>query len=252
MKNLYCILIATVFFSFQHKTTDISFFAQDSVSITATAYIKYDDHRPFIILFHQAGWSRGEYLEIAPKLNSIGYNCIAIDQRSGAEVNEIINQTNRNAKNMNKNTTYLDAYADMQAALNYVKNKFKPEKIIAWGSSYSAALSLKLAAVNSNDIHGVLAFSPGEYFQKFGKSETYIAKYAKNISCPVFITSARDEKDLWKNIYATIQSKDKYYFIPNSNGNHGSRSLWEKFDDSKEYWKAVNNFLKKYFPVKNN
>ena len=34
----------------------------------ADLYIAHDASAPFILLFHQAGWSRGEYLEIAPKL----------------------------------------------------------------------------------------------------------------------------------------------------------------------------------------
>ncbi len=26
-------------------------------------------------------------------------------------------------------------------------------------------------------------------------------------------------------------------------GNHGSRALWQQFEDSQQYWKAVSNFL---------
>ena len=46
---------------------------------------------PVLVLFHQAGWSRGEYREIAPKLNELGYICLAIDQRSGKGVNGVAN-----------------------------------------------------------------------------------------------------------------------------------------------------------------
>ena len=37
----------------------------------------------FIVMFHQAGWSRGEYREIAPKLVAKGYRVLAVDQRAG-------------------------------------------------------------------------------------------------------------------------------------------------------------------------
>ena len=41
----------------------ITFKAEDGLEITADVYIQYELTKPFIILFHQAGWSRGEYLE---------------------------------------------------------------------------------------------------------------------------------------------------------------------------------------------
>jgi len=44
----------------------------DGLKITADLYMKSSDKaQPFIVLCHQAGWSRGEYREIAPKLNAI-------------------------------------------------------------------------------------------------------------------------------------------------------------------------------------
>ncbi len=225
----------------------ITILSEDSLAISADTYIAHNLTAPFIILFHQAGWSRGEYNEIAPKLNSFGFNCIAIDQRSGDKINNVINQTHKRAVIKNKGTTYLDAYKDMTAALKFVKNKLAKGKIIIWGSSYSAALVFKLAAEHPNLINGVLAFSPGEYFVRFGKSKTYIADFAKEIISPVFITSAHNEKENWINIYNSLPSDKKQYFLPETIGNHGSRALWEKFDDSKNYWKALKIFLKKYF-----
>jgi len=225
----------------------ITFSSEDSLAITADSYIAHNLTAPFIILFHQAGWSRGEYKEIAPILNSMGFNCIAIDQRSGDKINNVLNQTHKRAVIKNKSTAYLDAYKDMIAALKFVKDKFAKGKIIIWGSSYSAALVFKLAAEHQNLINGVLAFSPGEYFVRFGKSKTFIADFAKTITLPVFITSAHNEKENWINIYKSLPSEKKQYFVPQTNGNHGSRALWKKFDDSKDYWKAVSKFLKEYF-----
>jgi hypothetical protein len=41
--------------------------------------------QPYILLSHQAGSNRAEYAPIAPRLVKPGFNCLAIDQRSGGE-----------------------------------------------------------------------------------------------------------------------------------------------------------------------
>jgi len=226
----------------------VTFLSGDGIKITADTYIAHENkNTPLLVLFHQAGWSRGEYLEIAPKLNALGFNCIAIDQRSGKSVNGIENETALSAKQAGKNIRYVDALPDIEAALRYAKSQYNESKIIAWGSSYSAALVLHIAGTLSELVDGVLAFSPGEYFTKQGKSKSWIQDAAANISAPVFITSARDEKYNWSAIYSAIKSKQKTSFTPTSKGRHGSRALWEQFDDSEDYWKAVNAFLSNNF-----
>lgn len=225
----------------------VTFKSGDAVTITADLYIAHEKGASFIIFFHQAGWSRGEYLEIAPKINKLGFNAMAVDQRSGGKVNGVTNQTNKDAKNKGKNTNYLDAIPDMEAAINYVSINYPDAELIIWGSSYSSALVLKLAGDNPEKIKGVLAFSPAEYYGRFGKPDDYIAQSAKKIYCPVFITSAKDEAKRWQPIFDVIPSANKTSFIPKGAGNHGSRALWEKKSDHKEYWLAVEAFLKKNF-----
>jgi protein-L-isoaspartate(D-aspartate) O-methyltransferase len=226
----------------------ITFKAKDGLVITADLYSPHPNETPFIILFHQAKWSRGEYVEIAPKLNKKGFNCMAVDLRSGSSVNKIINLTNRQASKLGKSTGYLDALQDMESAIKYVKSQYAKAKIVIWGSSYSASLAIKLAGDNPALINGILAFSPGEYFDR---GKTYIGDSAKKVKCPVFITSASKEAKAWKNIFLAIPSKSKQSFLPKTKGNHGSRALWSKFDDSKEYWQAVSKFLYQYFGEKN-
>ena len=223
----------------------LTFKSSDGVSVSADLYQMHLDSAPMIILFHQAGWSRGEYLEIAPKLNHKGFNCIAVDQRSGNQVNNILNQTFKNARQVMKPTQYLDALPDMEAAIKFAREKFAHGKLLIWGSSYSAALVLKLAG-DGVEVDGVLAFSPGEYFKSYGKPSDYIGSSAKNINVPVFITSARSEKKSWWSIYEAIPSDQKKYFVPETSGNHGSRALWEKFYDQKAYWAEVDKFLSQF------
>lgn len=222
---------------FAQETITIT--AGDGLEITADLYKKYHASAPFIILFHQAGWSRGEYLEIAPKLNKLGYNCLAVDQRSGGKVNGVENQTASRAKKAGKGTGYADAFKDVEAAVKYVKESFKSEKIIIWGSSYSSSLVLKYAGDYPNEVNAVLAFAPGEYFG----SKDWIQSSAKKIVAPSFITSAKSEKRNWWAIHEAITPKTKSYYLPSSAGNHGSRALWDKFSDSDGYWKAVKEFL---------
>ena len=241
MKSIFIFfLLLTLSVAAQDK---INFNASDGLSITADLYLVNPVDAPFIILFHQAGWSRGEYLEIAPKLNLLGYNCLAIDQRSGGQINEVTNETHKLAKDKNLGTNYVDALVDINSTIDYVNKTYtSTEKLIIWGSSYSSALSLKIAG-DRNDIDAVLAFAPGEYFESLGKSSTYISESAKNIKVPVFITSAKAEKVNWWSIYKNISIENKWYFLPKTKGQHGSRALWEKFSEHKNYWNAVQNFL---------
>lgn len=220
--------------------------AADGVEVTVELYIAHPDTVPMIILYHQAGWSRGEYQEIAPVLNQWGFNCMAVDQRSGNAVNNVQNKTFVSARQLMKETKYSDALPDMQAAINHAKVYLAKGQVIIWGSSYSAALVLKIAGDRAADIDGVVAFSPGEYFQSMGKPSDYITSSASKIQCPSFITSSRSEKASWWGIHEAIPTETKYYYLPETSGNHGSRALWNKFSDNQEYWNAVGVFLEQY------
>ncbi len=227
------------------KSKTITFTFTDDLKVSADLYIANPEDAPFIILFHQAMWSRGEYLEIAPKLNRMGFNCMAVDQRSGGEVNGIINETYQRAKAKNKGTDYIDAYPDMEGALLYVRQRFPKSKIIVWGSSYSSSLVFRLAATHPDKVSGLLSFAPRESFEKKVGKKNYITDFAAIVQCPVFVTSAKREEGNWKGIFAAVKGK-KASYLPETAGNHGSRALWEKFSDHKGYWEAVNKFLKQF------
>ena len=250
MKSFKIIFVSILFLlvslNLSANVKTVTYKSQDGLLITANLYLTHKAEAPFIILFHQAGWSRGEYKEIAPTLNKLGFNCLAVDLRSGGKVNGAINQTHKRAVEQKKRTNYTDAIQDIEASIEYVKKNYAKGKLIIWGSSYSAALVLVVGNKHLIDVNGIISFSPGEYFEKSGKSKTYITDNAKNITQPVFITSAKREQDYWKNIFDSIPSKDKTSFVPKSDGNHGARVLWSKFNYSKEYWAAVKSFLNKF------
>lgn len=223
----------------------VTFKAGDGVPVTGDLYAPHGPGAPFILLFHQAGWSRGEYKEIAPKLNAIGYNALAIDQRSGRAVNSVQNQTHKAAAARELPTRHIDAYADMAAALDYALNQLKIDKVIVWGSSYSASLVFRLAAEHSKHVHAVLAFAPGEYFKK-DESHDYVRSFAKRVRAPVFLTAAKAERPQAELIFGAVPGKTKTLYLPKTKGQHGSRALWGKWPDHAGYWTAVKAFLAKH------
>ena len=222
------------------ETSTVTFPTTDNLTITGDLYWTGDATAPFILLFHQADYSRGEYLEIAPKLNALGYNCLAVDQRSGGATNGIINETYKSAKAVGLPTGYQDAYPDLESALAYVVGNYAPKQLIVWGSSYSSSLALILASEHPDEISAVLAFSPGEYFKLNGKQ---VADYAANITQPAFITSAKSEEKSWRGIADQIKTSGSVFFLPQENGRHGSSALFENTPNHAEYWTAVEAFL---------
>lgn len=244
MHKTLTIFLLVLSFGFSKASEKIEFPSKDGVTIVADLFMDHPKTSPMIVLFHQARSSRGEYSEIAPKLNMLGFNCLVVDLRSGGAMNGVANETFANAKTAMKPTQYSNSYQDIEAAIGYASTYLTEGKLIIWGSSYSSSLVLKYAGDFPNSVNAVLAFSPGEYFSREGKSKEFITTSAKNIVCPVFIASAKNEKSMWWNIYESIPSETKSNFLPESSGNHGSRALWDQYGDSMGYWKAVEEFLK--------
>lgn len=243
IKKLLLLLGVVVAFSCSHSSKSMSqgpqkvtFTSLDALTITADLYL-VNDSLPFILLCHQAGSSRGEYLESAVRLNGLGYNCLAIDLRSGEVSNKIKNETAVQAKRKGRGQDYLDAEQDMIAAVYYLYNKYK-KKVIVLGSSYSASLALKLGAEN-NKVAAVIAFSPGDYFGE----EMLLSRVVTGLKIPVFLASSRTEYEKVRKIYEWIPSAMKVQFVPGSEGDHGSKVLWQVSPAAPEYWSALENFL---------
>lgn len=218
----------------------VAFTTSDGVTVYGDYYAGADATRPVILAFHQADFNRLEYRDIAPRLVKEGFSVLAIDQRSGGDYGGVENRT---AKESNKTFwTYTDAFPDLEAALAWAEAKHPKSKIIAWGSSYSASLAIVLASKHK-EVAGVLAFSPGEYFD--GKPS--VREAAKTVTVPVFITSRSDkEKVIAKLILEALASQDKTQFVPQKLGVHGSSALLQTQGKADEYWAAVELFLAKF------
>jgi pimeloyl-ACP methyl ester carboxylesterase len=234
---LFLIFLMIAVEGFAQRT--ITFPSEDNLTITADLYLK-DKDLPFIILFHQANSSRGEYIETAHKLTKLDYNCLAVDLRSGKEINYIQNLTAVEAAEKKLPTTYLDAERDILASIAYVKN-ISSKKIILFGSSYSASLVMKTANHNP-DVLAVVAFSPGEYFQPRLILKSTLEDYDK----PIFVASTSKEKPFVQELIGNIPDNLIMFFVPKeSEGTHGSKALWENQTGSEEVWLSLLLFFEK-------
>lgn len=223
-----------------HAAEPVTLTASDGVKVYGDFYPAASKSAPYILLFHQAGSNRSEYAPIAPRLVKLGFNCLAIDQRSGGDM---FGQTNQTVARIGHNGDYLDALKDMEAALAWAKSQSPGSKILVWGSSYSASLVFLLAAKHPDEIAGVLAFSPGEYL----KDKHAVRDAASRVSVPIFVTSAKDPEEIAaaKSILAASPSRQKTQFVPEVAGVHGSSTLRDDRDakGEAENWKAVEAFL---------
>lgn len=227
-------------FPFLVGKTDIPLKAPDSLTIHTQLY-HVSPNKPIIVLCHQAGSSKDEYAEIAPKLNKLGYNCIALDQRSGGNRLKGSNATATEAEQRELPTEYSNAEPDMLTVIAFASGLYH-RPVILWGSSYSASLALKIGKSNA-DVGAVVAFSPGEYFSN--QSDTYILKQMNGFDKPLFITSAKSEAPVCKPFFDAATSTQKVQFIPGAAGIHGSRALWQSTPNHEEYWQQITDFLRK-------
>lgn len=216
----------------------VTFLSSDGLTVSADLYLK-DKNLPFILLFHQGNYSRGEFKEIAPKLLNLNYNCLSVDLRSGGKINFIENETNQNAVVKKIPHAMLDARADINASILYVKN-FNNIPVVLFGSSYSASLSLVIGNQNP-DVRAVIAFSPGEFF-----SPALIVKESlKGFDKQVFVASTRTEYSYLVKMLSAIPPQHITYFTPkDSAGIPGAKALWESSPGNQEYWLALFIFFK--------
>lgn len=213
--------------------------AADGVKVFAQSYPGPAPSAPVILLFHQAGSGKSEYAPIAPRLAKLGYNVLAIDQRSGGDMYAPSNQT---VATLGKSEPYMDALRDVEAALAWARQTHPSSPVYVWGSSYSASLVFLLAAKHPHDVAAVLAFSPGEYLPD--KHAVHAA--AQQLRVPVFIDSASDPGEIAtaRSIASVIPGSRTVVYVPEK-GVHGSSTLRDDADPAgaAANWAAVTAFL---------
>ncbi len=229
----------------KHPYKEIEFKSNDGLLIAGNLY-EVDKDKPVILLCHQAGYNKFEYADIAPKLNELGYNCLAIDQRSGGDFAGKSNNTFQRAKEKELATDFTDVQQDIDAAINFLHKKYN-KKITIWGSSYSSSLVL-FESLKNDKVNASISFSPGDYF---GDTKESLATVFSKIGKPFLVTSSKQEVETLKTLVDNSKLKqNQLQFIPKSNGFHGSRALWTGQKGAEEYWTAVIDFLTKVYTKK--
>ncbi|PHR57445.1 MAG: hypothetical protein COA43_12165 [Robiginitomaculum sp.] len=228
------------------QTNEVNFNATDGQIVFADLYISSQGKSgPLIILFHQAGANgRGEYQNITTKLVARGYSVLQVDQRSGGNHFGNQNRTaqNRTVKARGKATTYCPAYADMEGALSYVKTNGFSGARFAWGSSYSAALSLKLAGEHGDDLAGVLSFSPAS---GSGMGACAANQFIPHVKIPALGLRPRSEMNENGQAQKALYDIQGLSYFISEDGVHGASMLDPNRakGDVAPTWKAVYAFL---------
>lgn len=229
----------------KYPPEEIQFKAKDGLTITGNLY-EVDPSAPIILLCHSGGGNKFEYADIAPKLNAKGFNALAIDQRSGGTLVRQENETFQRAKAKGLGTEFVDAQQDIEAAIDFLGNKYGT-KVTLWGSSYSAALSLFIIQQNEN-LNGLILFSPGDYLADVKGS---LKGELTSIDIPFLITSTQEEaKDITNLLLHEVTlSESQTQHVPSSEGFHGVRALWEGQQGSEEYREEVWKTLSAIYPA---
>ena len=236
--RLFLVSIFIFFFIILEAQEKVTFSAEDGLQITADLY-EIDPSKPYVLLFHQAGSSRGEYKQIANKFLKFGYNSLAVDLRSGGEENYIQNHTALLAVQQGYSCDYLSSTKDIEAAIKWVMER-NGKPVVLLGSSFSASLSLLIAKDNP-DVKAVIAFSPGEFFTP----ELTIQSSIRDLGKPVFVASSHRESPYIDTLLAYVSEENKTTYAPGEGGEHGSKSLWKSNPNNQEYWLALTMFFSK-------
>lgn len=225
--------------------TEVSFPSTDGLEVSAywsTPQTEATDEPPVVLLFHMAGASAmGEYAETVERLNGEGYATLAVDLRSGGDR---LGGGNKTAERVgDAELSFCDSYPDMVAALNWVAANSKNQKTFAVGSSYSAALVVRLAAEHNDSLTGALAFSPASGAPMEGcRPEQFL----DSLTTP--LVAFRPDREM---AIESVQSQAEVFrakgirYLEIENGRHGSLMLRSSVTgtDMEHAWEPVLSFL---------
>ena len=221
------------------KAEQVTFSAADGVTVYADRYLQHSSPLT-IILMHQARANgRSEYAAIVPKLLARGWSVLAVDLRSGGQ---LFGGYNRTVAEHPTAKSYCAAIPDAQAAIDYIKAHRPSDKVVLWGSSYSAALAIRLAATDGN-ADAALAFSPASGKPMDGCRPESVFD---DVAVPVLIFRPAREAEV-ASVVAQIEAAKKsgHEVHIAENGVHGSSMLVEQRtgSDTSVEWDRVLRFL---------
>ena len=199
----------------------VTLHAADKVTVYGTLSKARAENDKVLLLFHQARGSRHEYGPLIARLNRLGYDTLAIDQRSGGDLFGGHNQT---VQALGRSADYLDAAPDLDAALAWARERHYGT-IVAVGSSYSSALVILLAARHPPGLTAIASFSPGEYFA----DHDLIKDAAAKVTVPFYITTDPAEAGNVAEVLRKAHGDNITDYRPRA-GVHGASTLVEARD----------------------
>lgn len=223
---------------------EVTFVAADGIVVFADRYHpppESDRDGATIILFHQAGGdARGEYASIVPRLLQAGYEVLAVDQRSGGDR---FGGVNRTVAELDREYGYCEAYPDLEAALAWAVESGPSDRIAVWGSSYSAALVIRLAVSHPESVDAVLAFSPASGGPMEGCRPDEVVG---DLTTPTMALRPDREMEI-ESVAAQAVELERHgvVVVVSEGGVHGSSMLDPKraSGDVEPTWQAVLEFL---------
>jgi len=217
----------------------VQFEASDGHQVHAYRYVGPEDGdrtRPLILAFNQGGAdARSEYGPIVPRLLAAGFDVLAVDARAGGTR---FGGENRTVAEWGGARPYCEAQADIEGALAYARGE-RSGPIILWGSSFSAALVLRVAA--EHEVAAVLAFSPasgGPLAECRGED------VSDRITAPVLVLRPANEAEIAADQLQQFREQGHQVFVAQP-GTHGSSMLVDtRVDGSVDAtWDRVLAFL---------
>ena len=191
------------------QKTVVSFPSADSLELTADLYFLADS-LPYLLLMHEQGSSRGEFESLAERFQKMDYNCMAVDIRNGGNANFISNETVRQTRTGNYILGREEVENDIRASVNYAFNKSGKE-VVLLGSGATGSLCLKICK-EMDEVKGVIALSPGEFYAPFLSIQDTIS----NIQKQVFVASTKTEYPYIEQMLSGIDDEFKTSFKSSS------------------------------------
>lgn len=141
------------------RTSDVRLTTSDGVALAATLYKTSTPSPPCLILLHQLGSSKEEWLNFATLAQQSGMMCLAIDLRGHGDSKK--QGTNTLAYRNFTTNDWLNVANDIDAAREaLLAHGADPKNLAVIGSSIGGNLALNYA-VDHKDIQAIVMISPG-------------------------------------------------------------------------------------------
>ncbi|GGY15391.1 hypothetical protein GCM10008098_02950 [Rhodanobacter panaciterrae] len=190
--------------------------ATDGVAVYGTLSQAQPHGRSIVLLFHQAEANRHEYDSVVPALQKLGFDTLAIDQRSGGN---LFGGHNETVAKLGASADYLTTLPDLEAALGWAREQHYA-RIVAVGSSYSSSLVIVLAAKHPQGLSAIASYSPGEYFD----DKNLIKQAAAKVTLPFYITTDPKEASDVAEVLRDAHGANIVHYQPKV-GVHGASTL---------------------------